>query len=128
MFESGGAFGVKAQDVFGKICNLITQSSGQSSSAIAYFWKSRLLVTLASINYRNVQHWAQAHTKRYTPDSVQEDMMDYYDHDERERKQMQHSSGPMRIYRAGPDEECGGDANDEDGNAELVANYYHNVI
>ena len=128
VFESGGAFGVKAQDVFGKICNLITQSSGQSSSAIAYFWKSRLLVTLASINYRNVQHWAQAHTKRYTPDSVQEDMMDYYDHDERERKQMQHSSGPMRIYRAGPDEECGGDANDEDGNAELVANYYHNVI
>ena len=32
VFESGGGFGVKAQDVFGKICNLITQSSGQSSS------------------------------------------------------------------------------------------------
>ncbi len=31
-------------------------------------------------------------------------MMDYYDHDERERKQMHHSSGRMRIYRAGPDE------------------------
>jgi hypothetical protein len=31
-------------------------------------------------------------------------MMDYYDHDERERKQMHHSSGPVRIYRAGPDE------------------------
>ncbi len=31
-------------------------------------------------------------------------MMDFYDHDERERKQMHHSSGPMRIYRTGPDE------------------------
>ncbi len=30
--------------------------------------------------------------------------MDYYDHDERERKQMHHSSRPVRIYRAGPDE------------------------
>ena len=30
--------------------------------------------------------------------------MDYYDHDERERKQMYHSSGPVRIYRAGLDE------------------------
>ncbi len=28
-------------------------------------------------------------------------MMDY---DERERKQMHYSSGPVRIYRAGPDE------------------------
>jgi hypothetical protein len=26
-------------------------------------------------------------------------MMDYYDHDERERKQMHHSSGSARIYR-----------------------------
>jgi len=43
--------------------------------------------------------------------------MDYYDHDERERKQMQHSSG-VRIYRSGPDEEensgGGGLANEED--------------
>ena len=73
VFESGGAFGEKAQDillVFSKICNLITQTSGQSGSAIAHFWKSRLLVTLAAITYRNVQHWANAHTKRYTPDSV----------------------------------------------------------
>ena len=93
VFESGGAFGEKAQDVFRKICNLITQTSGQSGSAIAYFWKSKLLVTLAALTYRNVQHWAKAHTKRYTPDSVQENMMDYYDHDERERKQMHHSSG-----------------------------------
>ncbi len=32
-------------------------------------------------------------------------MMDYYDHDEREQKQMRHSSGPVvRIYRAGPGE------------------------
>jgi hypothetical protein len=117
VFESGGAFGEKALDVFRKICNLITQTSGQSGSAIAYFWKSKLLVTLAALTYRNVQHWAKAHTKRYTPDSVQESMMDYYDHDERERKQMQHSSG-VRIYRSGPDEEensgGGGLANEED--------------
>ena len=123
MFESGGAFGEKAQDVFRKICNLITQTSGQSGSAIAYFWKSRLLVTLAALTYRNVQHWAKAHTKRYTPDSVQENMMDYYDHDERERKQMQFSSGAARIYRSGPDEEGGSGgggniADDEDNDKE----------
>ena len=56
-------------------------------------------------------------SKRYTPDSVQENMMDYYDHDERERKQMHHSSG-VRIYRSGPDEEGnsggGGLADEED--------------
>ncbi len=39
-----------------------------------------------------------------TPDSLDTEMMFYYDHAERERKQMHHSSGPMRIYRAGPDE------------------------
>ena len=111
------------QDVFRKICNLITQTSGQSGSAIAYFWKSRLLVTLAALTYRNVQHWAKAHTKRYTPDSVQENMMDYSDHDERERKQMHHSSGAARIYRSGPDEQGGsgggaggGGIADEEGN------------
>ena len=59
---------------------------------------------LAAITYRNVQHWANAHTKRYTLDSMDTEMMNYYDHDERERKQMHHSSGPVRIYRAGPDE------------------------
>ncbi len=37
-------------------------------------------------------------------DSVDTEMMDYYDHDERERKQIHHSSGSVRIYRAGPDE------------------------
>ncbi len=75
-------------------------------------------MTLApTITYRNgcdisgmaVQHWANAHTKRYTPDSVDTERMDYYDHDERERKQMHHSIGPVRIYRKGPDK------NDESG-------------
>ena len=44
-------------------------------------------------------------------------MMDYYDHDERERKQMHHSSGPVRIYRAGPDEsdESGGSSGGDGG-------------
>ncbi len=57
-----------------------------------------------------MQHWANAHTKRYTSDSVDTEMMDYYDHNEREWKKMHHSSGPVRIYRAGPDEgeESGG--------------------
>ena len=36
-------------------------------------------------------------------------MMDYYDHDERERKQMYHSSGI--IYRAGLDESEDGGCN-----------------
>ncbi len=44
VFESGGAFGEKAWEVFNKICNLITQISKQSRSAIVHFWKSRLLV------------------------------------------------------------------------------------
>ena len=43
--------------------------------------------------------------------------MDYYDHDEQERKQMHHSSG-VRIYRSGHDEEGnsggGGLADEED--------------
>ncbi len=48
---------------------------------------------------------SNAHTKRYIPDSVDSEMMDYYDPDERERKQMHYnSSGPVRIYKAGPDE------------------------
>ena len=122
VFESGGVFGEKAQDVFRKICTLITQTSGQSGSAIAYFWKSRLLVTLAAITYRNVQHWAKAHTKRYTPDSVQEDLMDYYDHDEGERKQMQHSGGAARIYRSGQEESGSGgrDSEDSDGGSRIA--------
>jgi hypothetical protein len=47
--ESEGELGVKAQEIFKKICNLITQSTGQSGSSIAYFWKSRLLVILAKL-------------------------------------------------------------------------------
>ncbi len=37
VFESGGAFGGKAWEVFNKICNIITQTSGQSGSAIVHF-------------------------------------------------------------------------------------------
>jgi len=61
-----------------------------------------------------VQHWTKAHTKRNSPDSVQEDMMDYYDHDEGERKQMHHSSGAARIYRSGLDEGEDGNGSSED--------------
>ena len=44
--------------------------------------------------------------------------MDYYDHDEGERKQMQHSGGAARIYRSGH-ESGGGDSNcgDRDGSS-----------
>ncbi len=64
-----------------------------------------------------MEHWANAHTKRLPPDSVDTEMMDYYDHDERERKQMHHSSGPVHIYRAGPDEsdKSGGSSGGGDG-------------
>jgi hypothetical protein len=48
VLESGGVFGVRAQEVFRKICDLITQSTG-------HFWKSRLLVTLAKITFTNAQ-------------------------------------------------------------------------
>ncbi len=65
-------------------------------------------------------------------------MMDYYDHDERERKQMHHSSGPVRIYRAEPDESGGdggsggggdggnefGDFDDDADTNKLDYNYY----
>ena len=47
--ESGGELEVRAQEICKKkICNLIAQSTGQSGSSIAYFWKSRLLVTLTT--------------------------------------------------------------------------------
>ena len=39
VLESGGVLGERARHVFNRICNLITQSSGQSGSAIiAYCW------------------------------------------------------------------------------------------
>ena len=67
--ESGGQLGVRAQEVFKKICNLITQTTGQSGSSIAYFWKSRLLVTLAKMTYSNAVRWATTHNKSKDPDS-----------------------------------------------------------
>ena len=69
--ESGGELGERAQEIFKKkICNLITQTTGQSGSSIAYFWKSRLLVTLAKITYSNALRWATAHNKSKDPDSL----------------------------------------------------------
>ena len=98
VLESGGVFGVRAQKVFQRICDLITQSTGQSGSAIAHFWRSRLLVTLAKITFTNAQKWALAHNKARDPDSIPMDLADYYDHDEREMNRMMHSSGPERRY------------------------------
>ena len=91
--ESGGELGVRAQEIFKKICNLITQSTGQSGSSIAYFWKSRLLVTLAKITHSNALRWAMAHNEPRNPDSIPIDFTDCYDDDTHETRRMIHSSG-----------------------------------
>jgi hypothetical protein len=98
VLESGGVFGDKATEVFKKICNLITRTTGQSGSAIAYFWKSRLLVVLAAITHSNVQKWALAHNKAGDPDSITQEMADFYDDDTTEIRRSIHSSGPARKY------------------------------
>ena len=76
----------------------ISDCTTQSGSAIAHFWRSRLLVTLAKITFTNAQKWALAHNKARDPDSIPMDLADYYDHDEREMNRMMHSSGPERRY------------------------------
>ena len=91
--ESGGQLGERAQEIFKKICNLITQTSGQSGSSIAYFWKSRLLVTLAKITYSNALRWVMAHNKSKDPDSIPIDLTDCYDDDNHRIKKIMHSSG-----------------------------------
>ena len=121
VLESGGVFGVRAQEVFRRICELITQSTGQSGSAIAHFWRSRLLVTLAKITFTNAQKWALAHNRPRDPDSVVMDLADYYDHDEREVKRMLHSSGPERNYMADK-ETSGGHADEDDGDRDNEGN------
>ena len=114
VLESGGVFGVRAQEVFQRICDLITQSTGQSGSAIAHFWRSRLLVTLAKITFTNARKWALAHNKSRDPDSIPTDLADYYDHDERETNRMLHSSGPERRYMADHQEDISGRKDKED--------------
>ena len=99
--ESGGALGDRAQQIFKKICNLISQSTGQSRSSIAYFWKSRLLVTLAKITHSNALRWAMAHNSSKDPDSVPIDMTDCYDDDTYETRRMIHSSGCEQMQIAG---------------------------
>jgi hypothetical protein len=102
--ESGGQLGVRAQEIFKKICNLITQVTGQSGSSIAYFWKSRLLVTLAKITYSNALRWAMAHNKPKNPDSTPIDFTDCYDDDTHETKRMIHSCGIQKERRRGETE------------------------
>ena len=54
----------------------------QSGSFIAYFWKSRLLVTLAKITHSNALRWAiMAHSDPRNPDSIPIDFTDCYDDD-----------------------------------------------
>ena len=65
--ESGGELGVRAQEIFKKICNLITQSTGRSGSSIAYVWKSRLLVTLVKITHSDALKLAMAHNDPRNP-------------------------------------------------------------
>ena len=92
VLESGGVFGERVRHVFNRICNLITQSSGQSRSAIAHFWKSRLLVTLAAITFEKCTKMGK---ESCNPDS---DLMDFFDHKEKEQKRMRNSSGLVRLY------------------------------
>ena len=84
VIESGGELGVRAQEIFKKICNFITQSTGQSGSSIAYFWKSRLLVTLAKITHSNALRWAMTHNDPRNPDSIPIYFTDCYDDDTHE--------------------------------------------
>ena len=74
---------------------------GQSGSSIAYFWKSRLLVTLAKITYSNALRWATAHNKSSDPDSTPTDLTDCYDDDTHEIRRMMHSSGVEMRTRGG---------------------------
>ncbi len=87
VLESRSIFGVQAQDVFWRICDLITQSTGQSESAIAHL----------NCFYQCTKMCASTqHTTG--PDSVVTDLADYYHHNERKLNCMIHSSGPERMY------------------------------
>ena len=69
VLENGGKHEVRAQEIFKKICNLITQSTSQSGFSMGYFWKSRLLVTLAKITHYNALRWEiMAHNDPRNPD------------------------------------------------------------
>ena len=74
-------------------------------------------MALAKITFTNAQKWALAHNKPRDPDSMVMDLVDYYDHDEREVKRMLHNSGPERIYMA-DQEDSGGHADDDGAGAE----------
>jgi hypothetical protein len=101
--ESGGQLGERAQEIFKKICNLITQTTGQSGSSIAYFWKSRLLVTLAKITYSNALRWATAHNRSKDPDSIPIDHTDCYEDETHAIRKMMHSNGYKQDNRGGPE-------------------------
>ena len=98
VIESGGVFGECAKKVFSKICNIITQQTGQSSSNIAYYWKSRLLVVLAKITHANVLKWARAHNVCHDPTSGAPDMYDCYENSSMEDiRRMSHSGADQRV-------------------------------
>ena len=98
VIESGGVFGECAKNVFSKICNIITQITGQSRSNIAYFWKSRLLVILAKITHANALKWALAHNIPHDPTSGIEDLSGCYENDNMEDiRRMCHSGADQRL-------------------------------
>jgi len=96
VLESGGVLGECAQNVFSKICNIITQLTGQSGSNIAYYWKSRLLVTLAKLTYANALKWALSHNVAHDPTSGPEDLSDCYENDNMENNRRMCHSGADR--------------------------------
>ena len=65
-----------------------------------YFWKSRLLVTLAAITFENALKWAKGHNQSCNPDSFTSNLMDYFDHDEKDQKRITNSSGLVRLYNS----------------------------
>ena len=74
---------------------------GQSGSSIAYFWKSRLLVTLAKITYSNALRWAMAHNRSKDPDSIPIDLTDCYEDETHAIRKMMHSNGYEQHRRGG---------------------------
>jgi hypothetical protein len=90
--ENGGTLGPEAQNVFRTICTIIARESGQSVSAIAHFWKARLLVILAERAYNNAQLWTRAHIARDMP--VFEEILSEtcYEIETKEQRRLLHSS------------------------------------
>ena len=100
VIENGGSFVI--EKVFSTICNLIARETGQSVSAIAHFWKSTLLVTLARRAYENAQSWTRAHHTRFGPHPDDFATTGCYDIDTAEQRVMIHNTNIPPVIGASP--------------------------